>query len=343
MSWTQNELRTRFRGATLGAAVADALALPYADYSREFLRSHATSLTTQFITHHSGFYPLGQYGSTTQLMLSVIDSILEADRIDGSNVASHFTPLWRDQLLIERHHALAEPMERLVRGLRPWDECALDSGHAEITPIGPTLAAALWGSHDARVLADGAESIVRLTHSDSRVLACAAGAAAAIAHNVNTGELILGRFLDAVCDAASPFDPRIADELLDFPRVLSMTDNRALLHFETILPDERYPPTANGLGSYCVPAFWVAMYSFLKNPHDFGKCVENCITAGGEINAPAFLGGAMVGALMGEDGIPDTLRERLVGANEVGAKTNDLLAACPVSQPKSRPGSQLEP
>jgi ADP-ribosylglycohydrolase len=343
MSRTQNELRKRFRGATLGAAVADALALPYADYSREFLRSHATPLTAQYVAHHSGFYPLGQYGSTTQLMLAVVGSILEAEGVDGGNVASHFTPLWRDQLLIERHHALAEPMERIVKGLRPWDECALDAGRAEITPIGPTLGAALWGSHDAQVLADGAERVVRLTHSDSRVLACAAGAAAAIAHNANTGELVLGTFLDAVCDAARSFDPRIADELLDFPRVLSMTDNRALLHFEKILPDERYPSTANGLGSYCVPAFWTAMYSFLKNPHSYTKCVENCICAGGEINAPTFLGGALVGALLGEDGIPDSLRDGLVGTDEIEARTNDLLAACSARRPRSQPSSELEP
>ena len=327
MSRIQAELRKRFRGATLGAAVADALALPYADYSRDFLRSHATPLTTEYVPHHSGFYPLGQFGSNTQLMLAVLDSILETEDIDGDEVASHLVPLWRDQRLIERHNSLATPMDRLIKGISPSEECALEEGHAEITPASYVLGAALWGSGELDSMADSVETIVRLTHSDTRVLACAAGAAAAIAHNATTHELVLGNFLDAVCLAARPFDTRVADELLDFPRVLSMTDNRALRHFETILPDDRYPATPDGLGAYCIPAFWTALYFFLKNPHNYSKCVGSCICAGGEIGTPTFLGGAMVGALLGEESIPLALRAGLTERTEIAERADRLVRA----------------
>ena len=54
-------LAGKFHGCVLGAAIGDALAFPHLHYSREFLRSTSSPLTTEFAEHHSSSYSTGQY------------------------------------------------------------------------------------------------------------------------------------------------------------------------------------------------------------------------------------------------------------------------------------------
>lgn len=328
MSRQLQKKASRFRGTVVGALIGDAIAFPYQHYSRDFLRSHVQNHADGYGEHHAGFYPKGQYSDDGQVLLAVIDSIADAGRVSGENLATHFVPLWRDNRLIEREASSALAMEKLVQGSTTWNDSGLPPGHAEIAPVTRAVAIGLWAHGRDGELTEAVRTCTGITHTDPRVLAAAAATAAGIAHNLHTDELVLGPFLDALSNASEAFDPRFAEELLDFPRVLSMPDVDALRHFGRIHPDDAYPTSSEGLGTYCIPAFWTAIYSFLRSPYSFVRGVDSCVRAGGNIDSPALLTGALCGALLGEEGLPDTLVSDLVGSAELRPQVNRFFHAC---------------
>ena len=324
LSDNQTNIRSQFRGAVLGSAVADALAFPYQHYSRSFLRSLAGPLTKEYGQHHSGFYPTGQFSDDTQEMLAVLSAIIEKGEVDGETIAGHLIPLWRDSLLVERDGAADAAMGRLMKGQADWAHSGLEAGHAEVSPARRVVAIALWEHEDFDRLALAAEASTRITHRDPRVLASAAAVAAAIAHNVGTEELILGDFLDRVSDAAGKFDSNMQEAILDFPRTLSLPEFRTLWHFETLIADDRYPPNEQGLSEYCVPVTLTALYYFLKSPYHYEAVIENCLRAGGHIDTLAFLAGAMSGALLSDTTIPQNLIDGLFNSQDIGNRVDEL-------------------
>lgn len=319
MASAATALAGRFRGAILGGAIADALAFPYQHYSRGFLRSIAESLQDGFESHHSGFFPRGQYSDDTQLLLAVVESIIESHGVDGESVASRFVPLFRDNLLVERDTSYGPAMERLVSGGSDWKTSGMDAGHAEIAPAAWCVPVGLWTHADLDRLLPRVEDVTRITHNDPRALACSAATAAGIAHNTRCDQLILGPFLDAMAEAASSYSREIAAAILDFPRLLSMTDYRAWRQFASVLEDDAYPPSADGLDVYCVPSLLTALHCFVKSPHDYLKAVSKCIACGGHIDTPSLITGALVGALRGEDAIPRKLVDNLLDARNITA------------------------
>ncbi|MBI4601546.1 MAG: ADP-ribosylglycohydrolase family protein [Planctomycetes bacterium] len=323
MEGPENVTLQRFRGAVLGAAVADALALPYEHYSRAFLRSVALPLVHEIRPRAGGLHPRGQYSSETQEMLAVLDSILETGDVAGEAMASHLVPLWRDSTIVDGDPTSARAMERLARGLATWEDSGLE-GHAEAAPLGRVLAIGLWHHDSAGELCEAAACAVRITHRDPRVAAAAAAAAQAIAFNVRTEELVLGEFLDRVAEAARRHDGLLGEAILDFPRTLSVSEARALRHFESIAPDDRYPAGDEGLSEHCIPAVLTALYYFLKHPYAYEQAVEGCLRCGGRLDTPAFLAGAFCGALVGESGVPARLAEEVLGAPDIAARADAL-------------------
>jgi ADP-ribosylglycohydrolase len=317
-------LRSRFRGAILGAAVADALALPYQHYSRRFLQSFASPLTLAFAEHHSGFHPRGQYSDDTQTLLATIEAIVETGAVSGEAIAFRLASLARDNLFIDPDPSLIEALRRLESGPAAWQDAGLEPGRAEASPASRAVPIALWDSEDLEALGDDVALSTRITHRDARSMAAAAAAAAAIAVNSHTEELVLGEFLDRVAAPVARFDVGLGEAILDFPRVLSQREGRVLRHFESLFPDDRYLATGDGASEYAIPAVLMALYYFLKHPYSYERTVEGCLRVGGNIDTIALLGGAMSGALVGEEGIPEHLAANLHGAEQV-ARAADLL------------------
>ena len=323
-------LANRFLGSILGAAIGDALAFPFQHYSRAFLGSMSSSLSTEFAEHHSSFYPTGQYSDDTQVMLGVLEAIVEAaengdaEPSDTGVVLRHLLPLWRDQLLVERDESCAEAMDRLLASGTHRKPHPLEDGRAEASPLGRALGIALWYHRPGEPLVERVEDVVRLTHTDGRTLACAAAVAAAVAYNLTAAELVLGDFLDRVAAAADRFDSLLAATILDFPRILSMTEYRCGMYFEQVYVDENYPPSDEGLGVYAVPAFLFALYFFLKHPHDFEATVDKCLRLGGRMDTTTFLAGAVSGARVGYSALTSNLTKDLHGSEELKQTTEKL-------------------
>ncbi len=322
-----DNLEIKFLGCVLGAAVGDALAFPYQHYSRQFLRSISSPLTDGFAEHHTSSYPSGQYSDDTQMLLALLKAIAgaaaEAAELNVPFVLRHLLPLWRDQMLVERDPSCAEAMARVL-GSGESQPRPLEEGRAEASPTGRAVAVALWYHRHPDEMHERVEAMVRLTHTDRRTLACAAAVAAMIEHNLTTTEIILGDFLDKTAAACARFDERIAEAILDFPRILSMAENRCHRHLEAVCEDRRYPMSDEGLSEYAVPTMLFALHSFLKSPHRYEDTVDRCLRLGGQVDTATFLAGAISGAHLGSDAIPANLRNGLHGGAELKHATENF-------------------
>lgn len=322
---SEDHVADKFLGSVLGGAIGDAIAFPYLYYSRAFLSSMSAPLTEEFAEQHSGRYPTGQYSDDTQVVLALLEAIVEAagnaTDLDVPIALRHLLPLWRDQVLVERDASCAEAMQRILGSGDPTRPHPLESGRAEASPVGRAVAVALWYHARPDAMHEQLEAMVRLTHTDRRTLACAAAVAGAIEYNLTTSDLILGDFLDAVAGGAERFDARVAEAILDFPRSLSMTEYRCQRHFEEVYEDQRYPASDEGLSVYTVPTVLFALHAFLKSPHDYEATVDRCVRLGGQMDTATFLAGAISGAHLGYEALPEGLRDGLHGSTELRQTT----------------------
>ncbi|HLU47280.1 MAG TPA: ADP-ribosylglycohydrolase family protein, partial [Planctomycetota bacterium] len=260
---------SRTTAVFLGVAIADALSFPLIDYSRRFLHVVPRSLTSEYTPHASGEHPIGQFSAETQSLLAVARAISDARGVDARTIAEFLVPLWRDLLVIAPDPSTSEAMQGLVRGVVSDEQSGLPEGRAESGALIRAVPVGIWLATEPESIAQASAAALRITHTDSRVLAAGAGIAAAVAFHMRREEWVLGDFLDCIADAASQFSPELAAAVEDFPRILSQSVRTAWEIIDSVLVDASYSPRPDGMSHYVVPTFLLAIYSFLKSPNDF--------------------------------------------------------------------------
>jgi len=68
----------------------------------------------------------------------------------------------------------------------------------------------------------------------------------------------------------------------------------------------------------------VALLAFLRFPDDALACVRFAVTVGGQTTTIASLAGALVGARVGESGLPGQWVERLEGGDQLRERAERL-------------------
>lgn len=313
-------LRQRFLGTILGGAIGDALGFPFEGSSRAFMSALPGSLVERFASHRSGFFPPGQYTDDTQMTLATIDAILAAGCVDGQILSECFMELWRDHLIVGPGEASTEAIQRLLRGEAGWEDSGAEPGRAgngcamRAAPIG------LWNYDDPEGLVEDSRTAGVITHKDPRATAGMAAVAAAVAYNVTASEVILGDFIDRVADAAGWFHPEFAELITDIPRYLSLSERDALPAMGMLGFDEPPAFELDGITPYVVPTVLSSFYCFLKTPFDYGRTVERCLRAGGDVDTTASIAGSLSGALNGPDELPRDLLRDLLDRGEIERK-----------------------
>ena len=150
-----------------------------------------------------------------------------------------------------------------------------------------------------------------ITHKHPRALAGAAVVAAAVAYNVTHREIILGDFLDTLVAAAGAFDDEFASCLRDIPRLLSI--DRDLARDQIAVMGRAHDPPAvrKGMPATPIPTVIMATTSFLRSPSDFLGTVHRCLLAGGDVDTSASIAGAISGAMIGSEELPENLLDEL--------------------------------
>jgi poly(ADP-ribose) glycohydrolase ARH3 len=281
------DLRDRFLGSMLGLALGDALGAPFEGASQvdagaweSFLRNPPHVL---------------RYTDDTEMAMGVAESLAEKRAFDAGDMAArfvrNFTP-WRGY-----GQGTVRVLE-LIRKGTPWDEA-----NRVVFPQGS------FGNGAAMRSAP----IGLFYHDERESLATVTRQASAITHAhrlAQEGALIVTRTVASILAGKTCED--IATEL---PEMSGMPEYREKLRAVLDFLQEESPvgSVVSLLGNsvLAVEAVPAALYCFLRFGSHYRDTVGYSVSLGGDTDTIAAMAGAMAGALVGTEGIPQALLKRL--------------------------------
>ncbi len=331
----------RAKGALMGALVGDALALgPHWYYDLDELRrDYGTWISTYTDPmphrYHAGLKAgsLSQAGYLLELMMQSLvtqGAYQEADfcrRLDQdlfpllNGTPMHGPGGYTSQSIRDAWK------KRVQQGL-PWEETG---GHADTTEaIERTLAIAVRYARQPDAMARAVSSNTRLTQIDDTVMAMTVAFAAVLAQLIQghrLDEQLSGRLMNLVKSGELPFHAVTSDNLS--PPAHGEEPSRA---GRFASPDALLTPSCIAVAvndpDICIEPAWkvslvygmpcaiyhqlpAAYYLAARFKTDFESAVLHAVNGGGQNQARAMLTGALVGAQVGCQGIPQRLIDGL--------------------------------
>jgi ADP-ribosylglycohydrolase len=341
-------IQNRAKGALLGAFIGDALALgPHWYYNLEELRRDYGDWISDYTDpqpnrYHAGL-KAGQLSQAGYLLKMVMQSLAECGDYDEKDFClrmdSQLFPMLDGTPISGpggyTSQSIREAWRRRVEQELPWSETG---GHADTTEaIERTLAIAVCYTQQPHKLAAAITSNTLLTQTDDTVVSMT------VAYGAVLGMLVQGHQLDAnlsgklmkfVRANQLPFHAVTSDNLQppkpgdpDPPRIGRFASPDALLtpsYMATAAVDKdiRIEPAWKVSIVYGMPCaiyhqLPAAYYLAARFHNDFESAVLHAVNGGGQNQARAMLTGALVGAQVGQNGIPNRFIDGLENNEEL--------------------------
>jgi len=285
-------LRAKFSGSLIGTAVGDAVGAGFEG------RSAADS---EAIEAAAAERELLAYTDDTHMMIGVAESLVHREGFDGEHMARVFIRNYECEPW--RGYGPGPPsVFRMIRAGEAWDKAAEKLYHGGSYGNGSAMRIAPVGvlyHDDLAMLKEVAYRSSRITHSHELGKEGAALQAYSVALAVSM-------------EPAKGFDSRkFLAELYEF--VQQEAYKRKLARVGALLGEADKATVAadigNGIEAFnSVPT---AIYSFLAHPHSFEEAILFAVSLGGDTDTIAAMTGAIAGAYLGLDSIPDKWRSKL--------------------------------
>lgn len=280
--------RAHLSGVFIGGAVGDSLGLPSEGLRPDQIRRRWNGKWEQrFI------FGRGMCSDDTEHTFMVAQALLmepcDADRFQRC-LAWKFK-WWLAGLPAGVGFATARAIMKLWMGFSPSRSGVKSAGN------GPAMRSAIIGAFFANDSAQRRKFVAaatRITHTDTRAEIAALAVAEAAAWAVNGG-VNAEEFLYRLPDYGQN------QEWLNLCRRLSdaYAANESVAVFYRSLGLER------GVSGYAFHTVPVALYGWLRHPHDFKMALTQTLDCGGDTDTVGAIVGALAGASAGVDGIPN--------------------------------------
>jgi len=291
----------RFIGCMLGTGVGDAL-------GRSFEGSWKRRVQPKVIKFD------GRWTDDTHMMIGIAESLIAKKGFDGKHMLLTFMRNWEEEPW--RGYGPGPPrVFRLIRSGVPWNEAArllyggagsFGNGAAmRVAPIG------LLFYDNAERLRETAYRSAELTHAHILGKEGAAIQAYAVALAVQIEK--------------DSFNPEIfVEKIIEFAR--NEIYKEKLEKAKALLARDKESDVIRKLGN-SVEAFNsvpTAIFCFAKNHEDYAKAVLYAVKLGGDTDTIAAMCGAIAGAHHGEEGIPESWRQKLERGGYIKSLAKDL-------------------
>ena len=288
----RESLLPKFLGCLLGVAVGDALGA--CREGREMARRGEVESLVEKLESLT-------YTDDTHMTIGVAESLVESKGFDGGHMAQTFIKNYEAEPW--RGYGPGPPrIFRMIRAGEPWYSAAsklykggsFGNGSAmRVAPVG-----LLYSTDPARLREIACESSV-LTHSHELGKEGAALEAYAVALAINTPadrEVDREIFIEQLYNFAQ--HPLYRQKIACFKELLGEEDRARVV-------------SVLGNGIEALNSVPTAIYSFLRQPKSYQDCVLYTISLGGDTDTIAAMAGAISGAHLGVEAIPDRWRARL--------------------------------
>lgn len=276
-------------GCILGTAVGDALGLPYEGVSPD--RSPRLLGPPD---RYRFFFGRGMISDDTEHTCMVSQSLIEANG-DVDLFAKRFAMRlrwWTLAFPAGVGKATARAGIKLWLGAKPDRAGVFSAGN------GPAMRAAIFGtaSDDVPHMLELVRASSRLTHSDPKAEYGAIAVALAARHSRDHDSVDANLWLSGVVNAMGENGSEMTELLRR--SVDSATEGESTKLFADSLG------LSQGVTGYTYHTVPVAIHAWLSYPKDYKQAVTTAIQCGGDADTTAAIVGGIVGAGVGEAGIP---------------------------------------
>jgi poly(ADP-ribose) glycohydrolase ARH3 len=285
-------LRGKFLGAMVGTAVGDAVGAGFEGRSAAEVQAIEWAADRQEIL---------AYTDDTHMMIGMAESLVQKESFDGEHMSHVFVRNYETEPW--RGYGPGPPnVFRMIRAGEAWDKAAEklyyggSYGNGSAMRIAPLAA---FYHNDLTMLREVAYRSSQITHSHMLGKEGAALQALAVALAVGL-------------EPGKNFRPKEFSS-----RLVELSQHEAykekLRNVGILLGEEDKSKAVAGLGNG-VEAFNsvpTAIYSFVSHPDSFKDVVLFAVSLGGDTDTIAAMAGAIAGAYLGVDAVPDKWREKL--------------------------------
>ena len=316
-------------GSLLGQALGDALGFVVEaqppEVARVYVEGWLRSGRAGEWSHPH--FPFGQYSDDTQLARELLRSFRDAGRWDPARFAANLAQLFHERRDVGAGQGTRSAALRLLMGV-PW--------HASGTPApyagnGAAMRSVQLGLliHDREAMYRAALEQARITHLDPR---CGAGAAvvarAAVLAAVRQ-PIDRPAFLEDLAGCAEAEDRSVADAVRGLLQWVSLAPADAARHVHQSGLDPAHMDRWQGISAFVTPSVLWSLYAFLRSPDDYWETICTAIGVGGDTDTMAAIAGALSGARLGPEALPQSLLTRLHDRGEWDAEALiGLATAC---------------
>ena len=302
----------RYSGSLIGQCLGDALGFVVEGEPPEVCREYVEGTLRTGRVREFGRepFPFGQYSDDSQLARELLQSYAERGRFDPRDYARRIAMIFVENRIVGRGRATEQAAWRLAAGT-PWEEAGTPSpsaGNGSAMRAGPI---GLLFPDDTEEMVRVAHDQGRITHRDPR---CSAGAVAivgAVALAVWGEEIEAGQFLSQLAEWAAPFEESVVDALRQLVDWVPLPAEEAATLVSGIGHNPDYPDEVRGISPFVTTSVLWSLYSFLRSPDDYWETVCTAIAVGGDVDTTAAMAGAISGAYLGLDAIPERWARRV--------------------------------
>lgn len=284
--------RESFRGSLVALALGDSLGATMEGY-----RSHDLLIAYEEGRYDPGQMPVALWTDDTAMTVATAQSIVACGRVDGEDMAKRYLVWYRTSGRGIGRAAL-RAMERLLNRV-PWNEAgetgqwAAGNGVAQrVAPVG------LFHAPDLDGLAEDVRTCGIITHRNEEA--------------INAG-LVVAWVVAQAAAGVLKLDRLVADLIKYVPpcKTLEAVSRAQELAEEGIRPTRALPEL--GLGSGAAETVATAFYCWLRNPSDLLDVLVTAVLGAGDADTRAAIAGAMAGAYLGAEALPNRFTRHLDG------------------------------
>jgi len=305
------EIRDRIRGCLIGQCLGDALGMPVEGAGPEICSQFLDEQVNRWFDGAEAPETwTGQYTDDSQLARELLVSFIECCSFDPVDYAARIAVLFRDDLIVGRGIACDEAARKLIEGVH-WKEAGSPPPSAGNGTAMRAAPVGLFFNEREDELIEVAHLQGRITHLDPRCSAGSITIALAIDYILSHDIIVVDEFIVKLADGALSYSEEFATHIRDLGRLLKLPKEEALLVIERAGKPDGYADFWERISPFVIPSVLWSIYAFLKHPDSYRDAIFLAIEVGGDVDTAAAMTGALSGARVGMNQLPDSLCRRL--------------------------------
>lgn len=298
----------KFRGTLLAAAIGDSMGMTVEELPVDEVILHYGDIVKDLVEPHpsspSYFLKGGENTSEFEIVMLIAKSLIDKQRIDIRDIVDKYIEFREREIhtYIDPNFLLA--IDSLIEGKD------IEKSGSTIDHVLPSIPIGLYHYKNPHLAAEGAKAVVMITSRNENVIDCTAMLAAGIS------ELVENRFY-------------LEDEWEYFLKLLetlstNSVTKRYLSKVRNLLKEGSGLDKAInelGNGSFCLEAFSMALFLFLKNPSNTEKVIIDAVNCygyyGGDTDSIGLIAGALAGAYNSDESIPAKWKDGLLNYDSI--------------------------